>query len=177
MSATVSTSPMKKSEDPYKRKRTASLHRYPGNHRQNPQQTQDKEDQWPWLGTGKDNPNINDALGKEAQRGVNLYRGILRKGFLTPCNTPVPTRKPKGREWRLVPELQAINESNYPSLSVVPDPHILLSNPPLKAACLSMPGLCSAFCSNPDESNSQDLFAIMWECQPCTCIVMPQGYT
>ena len=93
-----------------------------------------------------------------------LEAGVLRKTW-SPFNTPfLPVKKADGEKWRLVHDLQAVNEVVQDVLAEVPNPHTLLTNVPVTAKWFTVIDLCSAFFSVP----LAVLFAFTYEGQQYT---------
>lgn len=86
-------------------------------------------------------------------------------------------RKSKGRGWRFVQYLRAINHIVIPRHPVIPDPHTLLASIPAGRQFFTVIDLCNAFASIPVDEDSQYLFAFTWEGKQFTWTVMPRGFT
>ena len=87
--------------------------------------------------------------------------------------------KKSNGKWRLVQDLQIINEAVVPLHPMVPNPYTLLSEIPERAKCFSVTDLKDAFYSVPLAEESQFLFAFEDPTQPAsqlTWIVFPQGF-
>ena len=90
-------------------------------------------------------------------------------------------RKKSNAKWRLVPDLQIINEAVVPLHPVGPNPYTLLSEIPEGAKYFSVIDLKDAFYSVPlmEEKESQFLFAFEDSKQPASQLpwtVLPQGF-
>ena len=88
-------------------------------------------------------------------------------------------RKKSNAKWRLVPDLQIINEAVVPLHPVGPNPYTLLSEIPEGAKYFSVIDLKDAFSSMPLAEESQFLFVFQDPIQPAsqlTWTVLPQGY-
>uniref|UniRef100_A0A8P0PEB1 Reverse transcriptase domain-containing protein n=1 Tax=Canis lupus familiaris TaxID=9615 RepID=A0A8P0PEB1_CANLF len=120
------------------------------------------------------------------RRGLKLIIDHLKQqGLLipinSPCNTPIlPVRKPSG-VYRLVQDLQLINEAVVPLHPVVPNPYTLLSHIPPGTPHFTVLDLKDAFFTIPLHPDSYFLFAFTWE-DPDTHVsgqltwtVLPQG--
>ena len=82
-------------------------------------------------------------------------------------------------KWRLVQDLQIINEAVVPLHPMVPNPYTLLSEIPEQVKYFSVTDLKDAFHSVPLAEESQFLFAFEDPTQPAsqlTCTVLPQGF-
>ena len=81
-------------------------------------------------------------------------------------------------KWRLVQDLQIINEAVVPLHPMVPNPYTLLSEIPEQVKYFSVIDLKDAFYSMPLAEESQFLFAFEDPMQPAsqlTWTVLPQG--
>ena len=68
-------------------------------------------------------------LKPEVKEGLKpIIKNVKKQGLLMPCNSPchTPILGINGK-WRLVQDLQIINEAVVPLHPVVPNPYILLS--------------------------------------------------
>ena len=87
--------------------------------------------------------------------------------------------KKSNDKWRLVQDLQIINEAVVPLHPVVPNPYTPLSEIPEGAKYFSVIDLKDAFYSVPLAEESQFLFAFEDPTQPAsqlTWTVLPQGF-
>ena len=87
--------------------------------------------------------------------------------------------KKSNGKWRLVQDLQIINEAVVPLHPVVPNTYTLLSEIPEQAKYFSVIDLKDAFYSLPLAEESQFLFAFEDPTQPAsqlTWTVLPQGF-
>ena len=65
----------------------------------------------------------------------------------------------------------------YPSTSVVPDSHTLLTSTPSGSKFFTVIDLCSAFFSVLVDEANQYIFVFTWEAKKFTWTVMPQDFT
>ena len=96
----------------------------------------------------------------------------------SPCNTILGIKKSNGK-WRLVQDLQIINEAVVPLHLMVLNPYTLLSEIPERAKYFSVIDLKDAFYSVPLVEESQFLFAFEDPMQPAsqlTWTVLPPGF-
>ena len=87
--------------------------------------------------------------------------------------------KKSNGKWRLVQDLQIINEAVVPLYPMVPNPYTLLSEIPEQVKYFSVIDLKDAFYSVPLAEESQFLFAFEDSTQPAsqlTWTVLPQGF-
>ena len=123
-------------------------------------------------------------LKLEVKEGLKpITENLKEQGLLVPCNshcnTPILGLKKSNGKWRLVQDLQIINEAVVPLHPVVPNPYTLLSEIPEGANYLSVIDLKDAFYSVPLVEESQFLFAFEDPTQPAsqlTWTVLPQGF-
>ena len=98
--------------------------------------------------------------------------------YNSPCNTILGIKKSNGK-WRLVQDLQIINEAVVPLHPMVPNPYTLLSEIPERAKYFSVIDLKDAVYSVPLAEESQFLFAFEDPTQAAsqlTWAVLPQGF-
>ena len=98
--------------------------------------------------------------------------------YNSPCNSILGIKKSHGK-WRLVQDLQIINEAEVPLYPVVYNPYTLLSEIPEQAKYFSVIDLKDAFYSVPLAEESQFLFAFEDPMQPAsqlTWTVLPLGF-
>ena len=123
-------------------------------------------------------------LKPEVKEGLKpIIEDLKEQGLLIPCNSPFNTpilgiKKSNGK-WRLVQDLQIINEAVVPLHPMVPNPYTLLSEIPEGAKYFSVIDLKDAFYSVPLAEESQFLFAFEDSMQPAsqlTWTVLPQGF-
>ena len=74
-------------------------------------------------------------LKPEVKEGLKpIIKNLKKQGLLipcnSPCNTPILGIKNSNGKWRLVQDLQIINEAVVPLLPAVPNPYTLLSKIP-----------------------------------------------
>ena len=122
------------------------------------------------------------GLRKEAQEVLQpLINKFLGCGLLvttnSSCNTPILLVKKKEGTWRIVQDLQIINEAVVPLHFTVSLGEIL----PSVKWFLTVLGLKDAFLCIPLAKESQYLFAFEWEApggkyQQMTWTVLPQGF-
>ena len=77
-------------------------------------------------------------LKSEVKEGLKpINENLKEQGLLipckSPCSTPILGIKKSNDKWRLVQDLQIINEAVVPLYSVVPNPYTLLSS--IKGCC------------------------------------------
>ena len=120
----------------------------------------------------------------EVKEGLKpIIENLKEQGMLVPCNSPCNTpilgiKKSNGK-WRLVQDLQIINDAVVPLHHVVPNSYTLLSEIPEQAKYFSVIDLKDAFYSVPLVEESQFLFAFEDPTQPAsqlTWTVLPQGF-
>ena len=107
----------------------------------------------------------------EVKEGLkSIIKNLKEQGQLIPCNslcnTPILGIKKSNGKWRLVQDLQTINEAVVPLHPVVPNPYTLLSEIPERAKYFSVIDLKDAFYSVPLAEESQFLFAFEDPTQP-----------
>ena len=123
-------------------------------------------------------------LKPEVKEGLKpIMENLKEQGLLipcnSPCNTPILGIKKSNGKWRLVQDLQIINEAVVPLHPVVPNPCTLLFEIPEWAKYFSVIDLKDAFYSVPLVEESQFLFAFEDPTQPAsqlTWTVLPQGF-
>ena len=123
-------------------------------------------------------------LKPEVKEGLKpIMENLKEQGLLipcnSPCNTPILGIKKSNGKWRLVQDLQIINEAVVPLHPVVPNPYTLLFEIPEWAKYFSVIDLKDAFYSVPLVEESQFLFALEDPTQPAsqlTWTVLPQGF-
>ena len=81
------------------------------------------------------------SLKREARKGLqSLINKFLACGLLVPTNLPCNTLtlpvKKKNRTWRMVQDLQIINEAVIPLHLTIPNPYVILGGIPPSAKCL-----------------------------------------
>ena len=123
-------------------------------------------------------------LKPEVKEGLKpIIKNLKEQGLLVPCNSPCNTpilgiKKSNGK-WRLVQDLQIINEAVVPLLPVVPNPYTLLSEIPEQVKYFSVIDLKDAFYLVPLAEESQFLSVFEDSMQPgsqLTWTVLPQGF-
>ena len=123
-------------------------------------------------------------LKPEVKEGLKpITKTLKEQGLLipcnSPCNTPILGIKKSNGKWRLVQDLQIINEAVVPLHPVVPNPCTLLFEIPEWAKYFSVIDLKDAFYSVPLVEESQFLFAFEDPTQPASQLtwrVLPQGF-
>ena len=93
-------------------------------------------------------------LKPEIKEGLKpIIKNLKEQGLLipcnSPCNTPILGIKKSNGKWRLVQDLQIINEAVVLLHPMVPNPYILLSEIPERAKYFSVIDLKDAFYSVP----------------------------
>ena len=86
-------------------------------------------------------------LKPEVKKGLKaIIKNLKKQGLLMPCNSPchTPILGINGK-WRLVQDLQIINEAVLPLHPVVPNPYTLFSEIPERAKYFSVTDLKDAF--------------------------------
>ncbi len=106
--------------------------------------------------------------------------GLLKAGVLiktiSPCSSPIfPIKKPHSPDYRLV-HLRIVNAVVDAETPVVPDPRSLFSNIPPDSQWYIVIDLCYAFFSDSLHSDSQHLFAFMYQSQQYAYTHLQQGY-
>ena len=91
-------------------------------------------------------------LRREAQEGLqSLINKFLACGLLVPtnlpCNTPILSVKEKDGIWRMVQDLQIINEAAVPLHPTIPNPYVILGEIPPSAKWFTVLDLKDAFFS------------------------------
>ena len=100
----------------------------------------------------------------------------------SPHNTPILAVRKGPNSWRLVQDLQKINEAITPTFPVVPNPYTLLSTIPTTATHFMVLDLKDASFTIPLHPLSQLLFTFTWQdpkthvSQQLTWTVLPQGF-
>ena len=122
-------------------------------------------------------------LKPEVKEGLKHIIEIFKEqGLLVPYNSPCNSIlgiKKSNDKWRLVQDLQIIDEAVVPLHLMVPNPYTLLSEIPERAKYFSVIDLKDAFYSVPLAEESQFLFAFEDPMQPAsqlTWTVLPQGF-
>ena len=125
--------------------------------------------------------SIHWNLVKEGLKPI--IENLKEQGLLipcnSPCNTPISGMKKSNGKWRLVQDLQIINEAVVPLHPLVPNPCTLLSEIPEWAKYFSVIDLKDVFYSVPLAEESQFLFALEDPTQSAsqlTWTVLPQGF-
>ena len=127
------------------------------------------------------------SLTPEAHKGLKpIIDHLLQASILIPThsphNTPILAVKKRPNSWRLVQDLQKVDEAITPTFPVVPNPHTLLSTVPSTATHFMVLDLKDAFFTIPLHPLSQPLFAFTWQdpethvSQQLTWTVLPQGF-
>jgi hypothetical protein len=103
-------------------------------------------------------------LKPEVKEGlIPIIKDLKRQGLLIECfspyNTPILGVRKGPNKWRLVQDLQLINEAVVPLHPVVPNPYMLLARIPPGTTYYSVLDLKDAFFSIPLHSKSQLIFA------------------
>lgn len=109
-------------------------------------------------------------LKPEAEKGIEpIIADLLKAGVLiscpdSPCNTPLfPVKKaPPSVGWRMVQDLQAVNQAVIARAPVVPDPHTLLNDLKPENKLFSVVDISNAFFSIPVHPDSQFWFAFTY---------------
>ena len=104
------------------------------------------------------------SLTPEAHKGLKpiidyLFQASILIPTDSPHNTPILAVKKRPNSWRLVQDLQKVDEAITPTFPVVPNPHTLLSTVPLTATHFMVLDLKDSFFTIPLHSLSQPLFA------------------
>ena len=122
-------------------------------------------------------------LKPEVKEGLkHIIENFKEQGLLVPYNSPCNSIlgiKKSNDKWRLVQDLQIINEAVVPLHLMVPNPYTLLSEIPEQAKYFSLIDLKDAFYSVSLAEESQFLFAFEDPMQPAsqlTWTVLPQGF-
>jgi hypothetical protein len=101
-----------------------------------------------------------------------IINSLKKQGLLiccsSPCNTPILAIHKGPNKWRLVQDLQLINEAVIPLHPIVPTPYTLLAQIPSKAQYYSILDLKDAFFCIPLHPDSQPLFAFEDPLKPFT---------
>jgi len=87
-------------------------------------------------------PNVKKGLKLIIE---NLKEQGLLIPYNSPCHSPILGVKMSNNKWRLVQDLQIINEAVVPFYPVVPNPYTLLSEIPEQANNFSVTDLKPAF--------------------------------
>ena len=123
-------------------------------------------------------------LKKDALEGIQpviedlIKAGVIIKCEDSPCNTPIfPVKKAAPSVgWRMVQDLQAVNNAVIQRAPCVPDPHTLLNSLRPDAKVFSVIDISNAFFSVPLEKDSQYWFAFTFNGRRYTYTRLPQGY-
>lgn len=123
-------------------------------------------------------------LRKEAEEGISpVIQDLLKAGIIipcpdSPCNTPLfPVKKqPPSVGWRMVQDLQAVNQAVVPRAPVVPDPHTLLNDLSPDSKVFSVIDISNAFFSIPIHPDHQFWFAFTYKGKRYTFTRLSQGY-
>jgi len=104
------------------------------------------------------------SLTPEAHKGLKpiidyLFQASILIPTDSPHNTPILAVKKRPNSWRLVQDLQKVDEAITPTFPVVPNPHTLLSTVPSTATHFMVLDLKDSFFTIPLHSLSQPLFA------------------
>lgn len=107
----------------------------------------------------------------DAKEGIKpVIQDLLISGVLipcpdSPCNTPIfPVKQaPPSVGWRMVQDLQAVNNAVIHQAPTVPDPHTLLNSLDPEAKIFTVIDLSNAFFSIPVHQDSQYWFAFTFE--------------
>ena len=104
--------------------------------------------------------------------------GVIIPCADSPCNTPIfPVKKqPPSVGWRMVQDLQAVNNAVIQRAPCVPDPHTLLNSLRPDAKVFTVVDISNAFFSIPVHKDSQFWFAFTYGGQRYTYTRLPQGY-
>lgn len=96
----------------------------------------------------------------------------------SPCNTPIfPVKKQAPSiGWRMVQDLQAVNNAVIPRAPCVPDPYTLLHSLYPEAKVFTVIDISNAFFSVPVDKDSQFWFAFTFEGKRYSYTRLPQGY-
>ena len=127
------------------------------------------------------------SLTPEAHKGVKpIIDHLLQSSILIPThlphNTPILAVKKRPNSWRLVQDLQKINEAIMPTFPVAPNLYTLLSAIPPTATHFMVLDLKDTFFTIPLHPLSQPLFTFTWQdpethiSQQLTWTVLPQGF-
>ncbi|KAF6284451.1 hypothetical protein mRhiFer1_009214 [Rhinolophus ferrumequinum] len=114
---------------------------------------------------------------------IPIVTSLKRQGILRECSSPCNTLilgipKPNG-EWRLVQDLQAINEAVIPIHLIVSNPYMLLAQISETARWFTVLDLKDAFLCIPVHSDSQYRFAfedLESQNSQLTWTVLPRGF-
>lgn len=121
----------------------------------------------------------------EAEAGIEpIVTSLLEKSIIipcpnSPCNTPLfPVKKAApSTGWRLVQDLQKINQAVVPRAPTVPDTHTLLNDLNPEAKFFSVIDITNAFFSIPIHKASQFWFTFTFKGKRYTYTRLLQGYT
>lgn len=113
---------------------------------------------------------------------MHLLQASILVPTHSPHNSPILAVRKGSVSWRLIQDLQKINEATIPTFPVVPSPYTLLSTIPLAANFFTVLDLKDAFFTIPHHPWSQSLFTLTWQ-DPETQISqqliwtdLPQGF-
>lgn len=123
-------------------------------------------------------------LKPDAQEGIRPVIEDLKKAGViipcadSPCNTPIfPVKKQHpSTGWRMVQDLQAVNNAVIQRAPCVPDPHTLLNSLKPEMAVFTVVDISNAFFSIPIDLQSRFWFAFTYEGKRYTYTRLPQGY-
>jgi hypothetical protein len=111
-----------------------------------------------------------------------IINSLKKQGLLISCSSPYDTPilavHKRQNKWRLVQDLQLINEAVIPLHPIVPNPYMLSAKIPSKAQYYSVLDLKDTFFYIPLHPDSQPLFALEDSnntSQQLTWTVLPQG--
>lgn len=125
------------------------------------------------------------SLKPEAKEGITpVIEALKETGVIVeceelPCNTPIfPVKKAApSTGWRMVQDLQAVNDAVIQRAPNVPDPHTLLNTLDPEAQVFTVVDISNAFFSIPVHKDSQNWFAFTFEGKRYTFTRLPQGYS
>lgn len=123
-------------------------------------------------------------LKPDAQEGIKpviedlIEAGVIIKCEDSPCNTPIfPVKKQApSMGWRMVQDLQAVNNAVIQRAPCVPDPYTLLNSLRPDAEVFTVVDISNAFFSVPVHKDSQFWFAFTFGGQRYTYTRLAQGF-
>ena len=115
-------------------------------------------------------------LKPEAVKGLTPTFEQLRKGMKRSVTLLFFSKEGTSTDWRMVMDLQGVNNSVIPRTSCVPDPHTLLNQLKSENAYFTVIDLANAFFSIPIHPDSQGWFGFTFLGQKWTYSHLAQGY-
>lgn len=123
-------------------------------------------------------------LKPDALEGIKpVIQDLITAGVIipcedSPCNTPIfPVKKQApSTGWRMVQDLQAVNNAVVQRAPCVPDPHTLLNSLRPDGKYFTVVDISNAFFSIPVHKGSQFWFAFTFGNKRYTFTRLPQGY-